>query len=118
MLEFRMEWLPDDQPGVRILKLSGPLTVNAVFDFEDAMRQPPQGATIIDLTDVPFMDSAAMGSLLSLHVSCKRDQRAYVLLGVGDRLKTLFRVSGVSNLLVVADSLEQAKAVIGRPASA
>ncbi|HTX33433.1 MAG TPA: STAS domain-containing protein [Bryobacteraceae bacterium] len=118
MLEFRMEWLPDDEPEIRVLKLSGPFTLNAVFDFQSAVRQPWQGATIIDLTEVPLMDSAALGSLLGLHVSCQRDQRAYVLLGVGDRLKTLFRVSGVTGLLVMADSLEQAKAVKARTASA
>ena len=99
-----MEWLPESEPGVRVLKLSGPFTLTGVFDFQTAVRQPTQAATIIDLSDVPYMDSAALGSLLGLHVSCQRDQRRYALLGVGDRLKTLFQVAGVGGMLVISDS--------------
>ncbi len=118
MPEFQMEWLPESEPGIRMLKLSGPFTLNAIFEFQAAVRQPAQAFTIIDLTDVPYMDSAALGSLLGMHVSCQRDQRGYTLLGVCDRLKTLFRVSGVNGVLVITESLDQAKALKARSAMA
>jgi len=110
MPEFYMQWLADCAPGIRILKLSGPFTLTAVFEFQAAVRQPSEAATIIDMSDVIYMDSAALGSVLGLHVSCQRDQRSYALVGVGERLRTLFRVAGVDNVLVTADSLEQARA--------
>jgi anti-sigma B factor antagonist len=110
MPEFHMEWLSDTEPGLRVMKLAGPFTLNAVFEFQNAVRQPSEALTIVDLTDVPYMDSAALGSLLGLHVSCQTHKRGYALVGVCDRLKTLFRVAGVTGVLVLADSVEQAKA--------
>jgi len=118
MLDFRLEWLPETDPGIRVLKLAGPFTLNAVFEFQSAVRQPAQGFTIVDLTEVPYMDSAALGSLLGMHVSCQRDKRLYAIIGASERLKTLFRVSGVNGLLVLADSLEQARNIGAKAASA
>jgi anti-anti-sigma factor len=118
MPDFKMEWLPESDPGIRVLRLSVPFTLNGVFDFQTAVRQRTQAATIVDLTDVPYMDSASLGSLLGLHVSCERDKRAYALVGVSDRLRTLFRVAGVTGMLAIADSMEQALALGGKATSA
>ena len=44
-------------PGVSknttVLRIQGPLTLQTVFDFQNAVRQPGIENTIIDLTDVP-----------------------------------------------------------------
>jgi anti-anti-sigma factor len=118
MPEFRMEWLPESDPGIGVLKLAGPFVLQGVFDFQTAVRQPAPALIIIDMTDVPYMDSAALGSLLGMHVSCQRDKRAYALVGVSDRLKTLFRVAGVHGMLVTADSPEEARIINAKAASA
>jgi anti-anti-sigma regulatory factor len=64
------------------------------------------------------MDSAALGSLLGLHVSCQRHGLQYALAGAADRLKTLFRVAGVEDLLVSCASVADAEARLARSASA
>ncbi len=47
-------------PGTRVIRLSGPLTLHNLFEFQTEIRsgQPPSSA-IFDLTGVPYMDSAA-----------------------------------------------------------
>ena len=102
--------------GRRILKLSGPFTLSGVFDFQDAIRKVPP-LLLIDMTGVPYMDSAALGSLMGLHVSCQKDYRRYALVGVADRLQTLFRVSGVNAILAVYPSLAEAEAALGGAAA-
>jgi len=105
--------------GERIVKLTGPFTLEAVFEFQDAIRKDHAPITIVDLTDVPYMDSAALGSLLGLHVSCQRDHRQYALMGVSERLQTLFRVAGVGGMLNIFGSLAGAEAAVAaRTASA
>lgn len=116
MPEFRMEWQPVDDPGSHVLKLSGPFTVNAVIEFQAAVRERPQGFTIIDLTDVMYMDSTALGSLLGMHVSCQRDHREYALVGVPSRVRTLLNLAGVAGVLITADSIEAARAGTRKPA--
>ena len=98
------------QPGVRTVKLTGPFTLATVFDFQEVIRENPTALTIIDLSGVPYMDSAALGSVLGFHASCQREGRRYGLVGVSDRLKTLFRVAGVEGILTTYPSSEVAVA--------
>lgn len=112
-----MAWSDGRLAGERILKLSGPFTLSEVFDFQDAMRTNHPPITIVDLADVPYMDSAALGSLMGLHVSCQQHDRRYALVGASERLQTVFRVSGVHSILVVYPSLAEAEAALGGKAA-
>jgi anti-sigma B factor antagonist len=98
------------KPGVRILKLTGPFTLATVFDFQTVVREGSAPLTIIDLSGVPYMDSAALGSVLGFHASCHREGKRYGLVGVSDRLRTLFRVAGVDGMMPLYASLEDAEA--------
>lgn len=117
MSDITIQRLPGNRPGVRILKLAGPFTLSTVFDFQNAVREETAPITIVDLTDVPYMDSAALGSILGLHVSCQRDGRSYWLAGASDRLKTLFRVAGVDGLLNTCASVAEAEDKLGKSAA-
>jgi len=114
MSNFTLQWLPASREDVRILKLAGPFTLAAVFDFQAEIRKDPPRVLILDLTDVPYMDSASLGSILGLHVSCQKDRRHYALVGVSDRLKTLFKVSGVDGLLSIYPSVAEAEAGLAK----
>jgi anti-anti-sigma factor len=114
MPEFTIEKRRGSHPEIQILKLTGPFTLAGVFDFQETVRGDPAPATVIDLALVPYMDSAALGSLLGVHVSCQRHNRTYALANVSDRLKTLFRVAGVESLLVICPSLADAEARVGQ----
>lgn len=111
MNDFTIEVLPGSNPGVRILKLSGPFTLREVFEFQEIVRADPGQNTIIDLTEVPYMDSASLGSLLGFHVACERDGRKYTLVGVSSRLETLFKVAGVGGMLRRCSSMADAAAL-------
>jgi hypothetical protein len=52
-------------------------------------------------------------------VSCQQHARNYALIGVSDRLQTLFRVAGVNAILTTYGSLAEAEAGLsGKAASA
>ena len=110
MDQLDIESLPGAQPGMRILKLTGPFTLATIFDFQTVVRENPAPVTIIDVSGVPYMDSAALGSVLGFHASCQREGRRYGLVGVSDRLRTLFRVAGVDQLLTSYGTTEEAAA--------
>ena len=109
MADFSMTWSDGSLEGERILTLTGPFTLSTVFEFQDAIRTNHPPITIVDLTEVPYMDSAALGSLMGLHVSCQQHGRHYSLIGASDRLRTVFRVSGVHTILVTHNSLAEAE---------
>ena len=112
MEELRIDTLSGEN-GTQVLQLAGPFTLGTMFDFQNLVRQQKAPVTIIDLTGVPYMDSAALGSLLGFHVSCQREGRKYGLVGVSPRLRTLFKVAGVEGVLVIYESLGAATLAAG-----
>jgi anti-sigma B factor antagonist len=114
MNDFKWLWQQGSREDVRIMKLTGPFTLADVFDFQAEVRKDPPRVLILDLTDVPYMDSASLGSILGVHVSFQKDGRHYAMVGVSDRLKTLFKVAGVDGLLSIYPSVSQAEAELGK----
>jgi anti-anti-sigma factor len=109
MDELKIESTPGTREGVRILRLTGPFVLQGVFEFQSIVRTGTHPVTIVDLTDVKFMDSAALGAVMGLHVSCQRQQHKYGLVGASSRLRTLFEVAGVAAILVTFRSIEEAE---------
>jgi anti-sigma B factor antagonist len=110
MNEFKIESIQTRPDALRTIRLSGPFTLKHVFEFQAVMRSGTEPITIIDLTEVPYMDSASLGSIMGAHVLCQKNGRQYALVGVSDRLKMLFEVGGVDKLLVMYRTAEEAEA--------
>jgi anti-sigma B factor antagonist len=110
MNEFKIESIQTRPDAVRTLRLTGPFTLKDVFDFQAVMRAGTDPVTIIDLTEVPYMDSASLGAIMGAHVLCQKNGRQYALVGVSDRLKMLFEVGGVDKLLVMYPTAQDAEA--------
>jgi anti-anti-sigma factor len=102
----------DSPSGARILKLSGPLTIQTLFDFQQMVREETTKPIVIDISQVPYMDSAGLGCVVSAYTSCQRNQRAFGITGLTARIKTLFAVTHVDGLLPCFDSLEAAEAAV------
>jgi anti-sigma B factor antagonist len=97
--------------GTRIYQITGPITLPNLFTFQDSMRRgdPPQLA-IVDLTQVPYMDSAGMGSVINYFTHCQRRGIKLVIAGVSPRVSELFKMTGVDTLIPMKDSIEAAEA--------
>jgi anti-sigma B factor antagonist len=104
----------DSASGARILKLTGPLTIQTLFDFQQIVREETSKPIIVDLSGVDYMDSAGLGCVVSAFTTCQRNQRSFGITGIADRIKTLFVVTHVDGLLPCFDSLEAAEAAVKR----
>jgi anti-sigma B factor antagonist len=104
-----LENLPGQSPGSRILRLTGPLTIQNLFEFQSTLRADPPPALILDLTEVPYMDSAGMGSIINYYVSCQRNGRKLVVAGVNGRVLELFRMTKVERLLTLVTTVAEAE---------
>jgi len=107
-----LESLDGKAPGTRILRLTGPLTLNTLFDFQAALRFDPPPVLILDLSGVPYMDSAGMGAIINCYVSCQRHGRKLAVAGVNGRVIELFRMTKVDQLLTLVDSVAEAEAAV------
>jgi anti-sigma B factor antagonist len=104
--------IPDK--GYEMLKLAGPLTLATIFDLQEALRKDPSPKTLINMSGVPYIDSAGLGALLSYHASCKRSGRVYALAGMPARVYTMFAASKVDKLVHLCPTLEEAEAFLAK----
>jgi anti-sigma B factor antagonist len=100
----------DRASGARLIQLHGPLTITTLYDFQDAVREDRTRALLLDITDVPYMDSAGLGSVISAFVSCQGSQRGFAMFGISERIQQLLDLTRVSGLLPCFASLEDAEA--------
>jgi anti-anti-sigma factor len=118
MDEFKIESTLGSRAGVRVLRLSGAFTLQALFDFQSIVRGLSDPVLIVDLTEVPYMDSASLGALMTVHTTSQRNKRLYALVGATERVRTLFHVAGVDRILVTYPTLEGAQDALAAKAAA
>ncbi len=88
-----VEITPGRHQGQRVMRLSGPLVEETIFDFQNQMRVESAPAVVIDMSDVPYMDSAGLGSLVLAAVHFNKSGRRLALAGMNERAVTLFQMS-------------------------
>ena len=81
-----IEDLPGSREGIRILRLSGPLTLSNIFGFQSKVRADNSQGLILDLTQVPLADSAGIGALVGAYVTRQHGGRSLGLVGVNQRI--------------------------------
>ena len=108
MLPMNSEPLIVEQDEQGILRLRGPLTMENLASFQSALRRGNAPILFLDLSEVPYMDSAGLGSLVSAHVSVQKSGRRVVLTGVNERIGKLFEITRVESLFLTFPSLPDA----------
>jgi anti-sigma B factor antagonist len=95
--------------GPRVLCLRGPLTLENLSLFQNAIRREENIQTVIlDLSDVPYIDSAGLGSLVSAYVTRQKATRRIALSGVNERVLKLFETTRVEPLFLMFPTVDDA----------
>lgn len=58
---------------------------------------------IIDLKNVNYMDSTGLGVFIGALKSCKKNQSTMVLTGATDRVKRLFTITGLDEVMKIEE---------------
>jgi len=93
-----------------VYSLSGPLTLRNMFEFQSELRSSPTPRlTILDISGVPYMDSAGMGLVMNHYVHCQTKGSKLIVAGANGRVMDLFEVTRVSTVLPLAATVEEAE---------
>ncbi len=106
---LQIEELPSSNSRQRLLKLVGPLTLSSFFEFQSLVRADRTTSLIVDLSEVPYIDSAGIGCLVNGYVSHQNAGHVLSLVGVTDRVRTSLRISNVEQFFPIYESLAEAE---------
>jgi anti-anti-sigma factor len=95
--------------GVVILKLVGPLTLSNMFSFQGEFRANKPPCLILDMSEVPYMDSAGLGLLTNYFVAAEDEHRRLLLACVNERVLSLLEMTKVDQVLKMYPSVEAAE---------
>ena len=84
----------------RVLLIRGPLTIETTPQFERAVRHESAETMILDLSDVPYIDSVGLGSLVAIYVSHQKAGRCLVLTGVTPRVMKVLKITKVQHFFM------------------
>ena len=104
-----------DLPHASGVAIEGEVDVAAVPALERALEtaiEATAGGFVIDLTGVEFMDSSGLLAVLNARGVLAGEERALAVVCPAGPVRTLLEVAGVSQLLVVYDSREEAEAAL------
>ncbi|MGC1580708.1 MAG: STAS domain-containing protein [Candidatus Acidiferrales bacterium] len=98
--------------GPLVLHLDGPLVMATTADFQKSLRTETAQVLILDFTAVPFIDSAGLGSLISIFLHFKNGGRKLALIGLNEKGRALLKMTNVENLFPTYATVEAALAAL------
>jgi anti-anti-sigma factor len=118
--KFAIERSQGKTPGTVIFRLSGPFTARDMYGSlsPNELRNTfeSEGGDlhtlhILDLTEVPYVDSAGLGMLVSHYVRCQDRGVRLVAAGVSARVLQLFEMTKVDGFFPRVATVEEADRV-------
>ena len=119
--KFTIERSEGKTPGTVIFRLSGPFTARDMYSslsptalrntFESEEGDDPQALHILDLMEVPYMDSMGIGLIVSHYVRCRSKGVRLVLAGVSARVLQLLEMTNVDGFFPRVATVEEADGV-------
>ena len=92
--------------GATVVAVAGELDLHTVPELEQALAEAERsGRVIIDLTEVTFLDSTALGVLL--RASSRHHERLDVVLD-GSEVRRVFEITGLDRRFSFSRSVEEA----------
>lgn len=95
--------------GQYVLRLRGPILISNFFQFQSLVRSSTARSMILDLTDVPYIDSAGIGALVGAYVSHQKEGRSLSLVGVTQRVRNAMQVTRVEQFFHFFGTLAEAQ---------
>ena len=116
---FSIERKEGKAPGTVIFRLCGPFTAREMYghltpqaledmlNFQSTPDEKAPALNILDLSEVPYMDSAGLGMLIKHSVRCKGKGLRIFAAGVTPRVMQLFQLTKADTVIPVAGSIDE-----------
>ena len=116
---FSFERKEGKAPGTVIFRFHGPFTAREMFrsvapvalqhlfDFQSVPGEQEPKLNILDLTDVPYVDSQGLGTIVRHYVRCQGKHIQFYIAGASPRVMDLFKITKVDGFLPLVASVDE-----------
>jgi anti-sigma B factor antagonist len=96
-----------------ILHVTGAITYSAGSALQEAVKTAAAFRTvIIDLSEVPWVDSMAIGAIVRVYLVCNKAGQILMLVGVNQRIKDVLRLTGLDSLFAIYSTISEAESAL------
>lgn len=106
---FQIQQRAGAKPSVHILGVKGAITHATSAALQEAVSGVTAEGLIIDLSEVPSLDSMAIGVLVRAHVHCAKAGRKLALVGLNHRVRNVLQIVGVDPLFETYPTVPEAE---------
>ena len=117
---FNIERKDGKAPGTVIFRLCGPFTARDMYgsltpidlqnmlDFQSTPSKELPALNILDLTEVPYMDSTGLGMIVRHYVRCQGKGVRMVAAGASERVLELFKLTKMDGVISTSSTVDDA----------
>jgi anti-sigma B factor antagonist len=105
-----LEKLPTSTETLSVYQPKGKLSLETVSESIQKLRADPAPHMILDMSRINYLDSAGVGSLVSLFVNRRSNGKTFALAALTPQSSAVVTVAGLQNLLPIHPTLEEALA--------
>jgi len=109
-VQLDLQRLPGSDANRLVIKLNGKLSLETVHNFIQSLRPESAAHLILDMGGVSFLDSAGVGALVQIFVHRRNAGKRFALAGLTQQGNGVMQVAGLTKLLPIHSSLDQALA--------
>jgi anti-sigma B factor antagonist len=105
----------DDSGGdVVVVSVEGDVDLSTSRELQGELRrvmgnQPRK--LIVDLSDVPYMDSSGVATLVETMQLARRGETRLVLASMKEKVRSIFEIARLDSVFTIVDDLDTARAV-------
>ncbi|MBI3759661.1 MAG: STAS domain-containing protein [Deltaproteobacteria bacterium] len=100
----------DQNPSRTLVKLTGAINLRSSPELRSKLLELLSAAApemVVDLTDVPYMDSSGVGTLVELKRNVDKHKKKLTLAGMNPRVRGVFEISKLDRFFTITNGPTQ-----------
>lgn len=110
--QFSVDIRPGKSDGTIVFSVTGPLVLEHLCKFREAWDAHTEPVFIFDVSQLSYMDSAAVGFLVNAYLSRQKVGKKLALAGVHGIAKQILTKTNINTLLSLFPSVEEAESTM------
>jgi len=109
---FQIAGRAGSRPNIHVLSVKGTISHASSPALQEAVGGVASPALIIDLSEVPSVDSMAVGALVRAYVTCSKAGRKLAFVGLNHRIRNVLQIVGVDPLFETYATIPEAESAL------